>query len=483
VTPTPAISARGFGWRHPRRRAWALDRIDLDIAEGERVLVLGASGSGKSTLLLAIGGLLDGSGGGEARGTILINGQAVVRGSAAVGLVFQDPHSQIVMSRVGDEVAFGLENRGVPAAEIWPRVDQALAAVDWPYGRQRPTSALSGGEQQRLALAGALAINPRLLLLDEPTANLDAGSAVMFRTALRNQLEDRSTTLVVVEHRVGDWLPLVDRVVVLDGGAVAADGTPERVFADRPSLDRLGVWLPTADPAPAPAVPAPGEIMLAARAAAFQYPALPMGAGSAGLADFSASLRRGEAIALVGPNGSGKSTALHLLGGLLRPSSGAIEATPTLAVDEVPEPWRWPARVLASRIGSVFQDPEHQFITSSVADELALGPRLAGIGADPIRRASADLMDRLGLRHLADAHPFTLSGGEKRRLSVAVVLAAHPAVLLLDEPTFGQDRRTWHELRDLVIAERDRGASLAIASHDPTFLGEVASQTVVLGAR
>ena len=149
MTSAPAITARDFGWRHPRRRTWALGGIDLDIRQGERVLVLGASGSGKSTFLLAVAGLLDGLGGGEMRGTLQVLGEAARRGSRAVGLVFQDPHSQIVMNRAGDEIAFGLENRAVRADEIWPRVDQALAGVDWPYDRQRPTSALMNSAQLR----------------------------------------------------------------------------------------------------------------------------------------------------------------------------------------------------------------------------------------------------------------------------------------------------------------------------------------------
>lgn len=224
------VLLRGFGWRHAGRRAWALRGVDLRVEVGERVLLLGPSGAGKSTLLSALAGLLP-EDSGEQEGTVEIDGLDPRKGRERVGIVFQDPETQLVMARCGDDVAFGLENRGVPADEIWPRVDEALHRVGFPYSRDRNTAALSGGEQQRLALAGALALRPGLLLLDEPTANLDPAGAELIRQAVAGAL-DADTTLILVEHRVAEALPLVDRVVVLDpGGGVRADGTPEAVFA------------------------------------------------------------------------------------------------------------------------------------------------------------------------------------------------------------------------------------------------------------
>src|SRR4051812_37337005 len=237
------VVLRGFGWRHAGRRAWAVRDVDLHIAHGERVLLLGPSGPGKSTLLAALAGLLP-EDSGEAAGTIEIDGLDP-RVSGGAGIVFQDPQTQLVMARSGDDVAFGLENRGVPAAQIWPWVSDALDRVGFPYPITRSTGALSGGEAQRLALAGVLALRPGLLLLDEPTANLDpAGSQLVREAIVRSR--DEETTLIVVEHRVAEALPLVDRVVVLDpGGGIRADGAPELVFAaygDR--LAAEGVWVP-----------------------------------------------------------------------------------------------------------------------------------------------------------------------------------------------------------------------------------------------
>jgi len=476
--PAPAIEARGWGWRHAGRREWALRGLDLRIEVGERVLLLGPSGAGKSTLLAAIAGLLEG---GEAEGVLLVDGLPARAAREQVAILFQDPESQLVMARAGDEVAFGLENRCVPTSEIWPRVDEALARVGFPYGRDRPTDALSGGEQQRLALAGTLALHPGILLLDEPTANLDPRGASLLTDALRRVQEGGPRTLVMVEHRVAAALPLVERAVVLEaGGGAIADGELAAVFAARgDELAAAGVWVPDrplrrtlrrrgAEPEP----------LLVAEGLGYRYP----GAVDEALRDVKVELRSGEALAVTGPNGSGKSTLALLLGGLLRPSAGKVRATPTLAGTLANDPGRWTAGELAARIGSVFQDPEHQFLAGSVADEMAIGPLQAGMDQSTARARVDELLVRLHLAQLADANPFTLSGGEKRRLSVATALAAGPSVLVLDEPTFGQDRRTAAELLALLAAQRDAGAAVCFVTHDAGFAEALADRTVSLAA-
>jgi energy-coupling factor transport system ATP-binding protein len=443
------------------------------------VLLLGASGSGKSTLLAGIAGLLEG---GESEGELRVDGLEPRAARERIGIVFQDPASQLVMARAGDEVAFGLENRCVPADEIWPRVDAALTGVGFAYGRDRPTDALSGGEQQRLAIAGAMALEPGLLLLDEPTANLDPPGAALVRASLRRVLRDRSRTLVLVEHRVAEALPLVDRVVVLEaGGGVIADGSPRDLFGllgDR--LAAAGVWVP-GHPLPAPrrrARPTPGA-MLEMDQVGYSYPREQrLAAGP-----ISLQVRSGEALAVVGPNGSGKTTLALLMGGLLRPTLGSVRAVGALAQETGSEPiWRWPARRLAARIGSVFQDPEHQFLTERVIDELTLAPIRAGVAAPVARERAEALLARLHLDALAEANPFTLSGGEKRRLSVATALIVEPSVLILDEPTFGQDRRTAVELLDLLSTLRDAGMAICLVTHDAPFATALADRALRLGA-
>ena len=483
AAPPARIEARGWGLRHPGRRAWALRDVTLTVEPGERVLLLGPSGAGKSTLLTALAGLIDPRGGVETEGVLLVDGVDPHEARDRSGLLFQDPESQLVMGRAGDDVAFGLENRCVPTAAIWSRVDAALAAVGFPYDRDRPTHALSGGEQQRLALAGTLALRPGLLLLDEPTANLDPEGAAELREVLDRVLDRLGATLVLVEHRVDEAVSLVDRVVVLSaGGGVVADGPPGEVFRIHgSSLADAGVWVPD-HPPPAPPRrerPAPAALVLAERVA-FRYPGDPTDA----VESIELQVRSAEALAVVGPNGSGKSTLALLVAGLLEPRVGRVMAAEALSPGHGHEPIaRWPARELVRRIGTVFQDPEHQFLARSVREELLLGPRRAGATEAVARRRADELLDRLHLAHLAEANPFTLSGGEKRRLSVATALATAPSLLVLDEPTFGQDRRTWAELLHLLAALRDDGRGVCFVTHDRAFATALADRTLALPGR
>ncbi|CAM3147919.1 ABC transporter ATP-binding protein [Stackebrandtia soli] len=450
------VEFRDFTWRHAGRRDPAVTDVKLRIDHGERVLLLGASGAGKSTVLAAMAGLLA-EDSGEQTGHVLVDGADARAARDHIGILFQDPQTQLVMSRCGDDVAFGLENRSVPTEAIWPRVRGALADVGFRYPLDHPTHALSGGEQQRLALAGVLAARPGLLLLDEPTANLDPDGADTIMDGLRRATADRDTTLVIVEHRVALALPLVDRVIALaPGGAILADGPPSTVFADD-SLAGHGIWTPSTTMTPRRAV-AIGPPALTGAGLGLRYP----GAATPALADVDITLHSGTVTCVEGGNGSGKSTLAHVLGGLVAPTTGTVTLTGTTTA-----PHRLRAARLAARIGSVFQNPEHQFVTNSVWDELAFGPRAAKLPTMEIERRVGDLLDRLRLGRLAKANPFTLSGGEARRLSVATVLANSPDILILDEPTFGQDRRTWDELIDLLAGLRDDGAAILAVTHDP----------------
>jgi len=488
-----AVRARGWGWRHATRTAWALAGVDLDVAPGERVLLLGPSGSGKSTLLAGLAGLLDGGpdGTGEQAGELLLDGvpareartRAVAAGTARTGLVLQDPLAQTVLARCGDDVAFGLENHAVPPDRIWPRVDAALRAVAFPYARDRPTARLSGGERQRLALAGALALRPGLLLLDEPTAMLDPEGAALLREQVAAVLAATGATCVLVEHRVAPWIALVDRVVVLaPGGGVIADGAPDDVLAARGAqLAAQGVWVPGC-PALSPPRPAAGRSagpsLLCARGVAVRRPGPPAPA----VRDVDVDVHGGRITCVVGPNGSGKSSLALALGGLVTPAAGELVAGPALARGLGPQPARWRPRELVTRIGTVFQDPQHQFVARTCADELAVGPRRAGLADAQVRERVADLLDRLRLAPLARANPFTLSGGEQRRLSVATALATRPRLLVLDEPTFGQDARTWAELVRLLAGLRDEGTGIVAVTHDEALVDALADDVLRLRA-
>ncbi|MFH8251305.1 ABC transporter ATP-binding protein [Microbacterium sp. B2969] len=484
AAPTPAVvEARGWGWRHASRRAWALQDVTFRIEPGERVLLLGSSGSGKSTLLHGLAGVLGGDDEGESAGGLLIGGRdaAAVRGTA--GLVLQDPDAQVVLARVGDDVAFGCENLGVPRAEIWPRVGEALDAVGLDLPLDRATKALSGGQKQRLALAGALAMRPGLLLLDEPTANLDPGGVAEVREAVADLLERHPATLVVVEHRVEVWLPLVTRVIVLGAGGVVADGSPDVVLArEGRRLTEQGVWVPGIPPAvPPPPPAAAGEALVSAHGLAVErVRGVPVASG------IDLHLREGSVLALTGPNGAGKSTLGLTLAGLLPPAAGVVTAAPALANGAGAAPIRWTSRQLLTRIGTVFQDPEHQLLARTVREELEVGPRALGLDDAATNARVDDLLVRLRLDALAAANPFTLSGGEKRRLTVAAALATRPRVLVLDEPTFGQDARTWAELVALLARLRDgldgdeRAAVVAI-THDLDVVRALGADVFALG--
>jgi len=474
--PAPAtVRARGLAVRHASRLAWALTGVDLDVAPGERVLVTGASGAGKSTLFAVLAGLLDPEAA-EVTGELTVDGLAPAEARDRLGLLLQDPDSQLVMTRAGDDVAFGLENAGVPAEEIWPRVDAALDAVGWRYGRDRPTQMLSGGEKQRLVLAGALARRPGLLLLDEPTAQLDPAGSDVVRTSVARAVADRATTLLVVDHDAAPWLPLVDRVVeVVDGGLVAhgpgwtpASRTaglvlpPASIRSPDPKLTSLTNVAEGGETSIRSPDPRWGAALVVAEGAGFSY----RGTTTPALTPTDLALPAAAVTAVTGANGTGKSTLALLLAGLRGPTVGRVRAAEELAVRGERAPHRWRAGELVTRIGTVFQQPEHQFLTGRLRDELELGPLRSGSGSTAARARAEELLERLGLAPFADANPFTLSGGQQRRLSVATALATAPRVLVLDEPTFGQDAATWRELVTLLAEQRAAGCAVCVVTHD-----------------
>jgi energy-coupling factor transport system ATP-binding protein len=473
------VEARGWGWRHASRNAWALRDVSFRIEPGERVLVLGASGAGKSTLLHGLAGVLGGEEEGESEGALLVGGDPAAATRGRAGLVLQDPDSQVILARAGDDVAFGCENLGVPRAEIWPRVEAAMAGVGLDVPLDHPTAALSGGQKQRLALAGMLAMGPGLVLLDEPTANLDPEGVREVRDAVERMLATRPATLVVVEHRLEVWLPLLTRVIVLGAGGVVADGTPADVLgAQGERLAADGVWVPGRPPAEPPAPrTAPGEVLLSARGLAVaRVKGRPVAQG------IDLEVRAGEAVAITGPNGAGKSTLGLTLAGLLPPVGGAVSAAPVLAQGADPSPIRWASRELLTRIGMVFQEPEHQLLGKTVREELAVGPRALGLPEGEIEARIDELLARLRLAHLGAANPYTLSGGEKRRLTVAAAIATRPRVLILDEPTFGQDARTWAELVAMLAALRDEGSAIVTITHDLDVVRALHATRFALGA-
>ena len=476
------VCARGWGWRHAGRKNAALSGVDLDIAPGERVLVLGSSGSGKSTLMGGLAGLLGGAEEGEASGSLTVDGVAPADARGRVGLLMQDPEAQVVLARVGDDVAFGMENVGVPREEIWPRVEESLSAVGLDVPLDHSTTELSGGQKQRLAMASILAMGPGLLLLDEPTANLDPSGVAEVRDVVASVVERTGATLVVVEHRVDVWASLVDRVIVVADGRIAADGPLRQVLEEQgEALRERGIWLPGDDVAaevgPVPeSAPASSEAAPIARVTDLMIgydQDAPVRSG------INLTLERGVSTCIVGANGAGKSTFALTLAGLLKPIAGTVEVETSNGTRG--DPHEWSSKQLLGRMSMVFQEPEYQFLASTVAEELAIGPRAAGMSEEEITPLVEEHMEALGLTKLARANPMTLSGGEKRRLSVATALISAPELLILDEPTFGQDRGTWLGLVRLLRAALARGVTLVSITHDPAFVAAMGQRVVDLG--
>ncbi len=480
----PLVAARGLTWTPGGRRRPTLHGIDLRVDPGERVLIVGPSGSGKSTLLRALAGVLGDDG--ELTGEL--TGQ--VRTGAGVGLLLQDPRDARVAATVGRDVAFACENAAMPRELIDGAVEAALSAVGFPYGPRHRTDALSGGEAQRLALAGVIAAWPRLLLLDEPTSMLDPISARHVREAVLGVVHD-DMALVVVEHRLEPWIDVLPRLVVLDAsGRVVADGETEQVLAQRgEELLAQGIWVPGA-PAPAP-VDVPAELLRPLFATGVSGPDRPLiqardvrlthrrpvsftGARrreeppTLALAGVDAAVRAGRVLALRGASGAGKSSLVALLAGLRAPTGGTVEACGELAAGLAPEPHRWRSRELAARIGWVPQDAAATVVGRTVDDcLLATAHALGGPEtAATARRRADDLAEILGLTRLLGRNPYRLSGGESRRLALASGLLHGPPVVCLDEPTVGQDRGTWAAVAGLVEGARAAGAGVVLSTHD-----------------
>lgn len=467
------LVARGYGWTHAGRRAPALADIDLDISPGEKVLLCGDSGSGKSTLLAAIAGVLGGDDEGTRVGEILLeddSGHSEPPGrTIPVGLVLQDPDSQVIAARVGDDVAFGCENLAYPREEIWQRVSAALELVGPYVDLSFPTERLSGGQKQRLALAGVIAMGAGMVLLDEPTANLDPEGAREVIEAVSTMVERTGATLIVVEHQHAAWKGVLDRAIELKDGRIVADGPVDSVVAKRslsglPRAREIGGTSPSsAGVVPDVAVPESAALWSTDLVTRFGPPR-------------SYALPRGMSTVITGPNGAGKTTWLMTVAGLLPAVAGEIGVAEYVRRGLKGSPLTWKSRDLADRIGFVFQNPEHQFVARTVAEELRVAPRV--MHREVPEGRIAELVEALRLGHVLNANPFTLSGGEKRRLSVATALVTAPEVLLLDEPTFGQDPHTFTELVWLLRRMADEGTTIASVTHDPLFISALGDHRV-----
>lgn len=476
--PVEGLNVIGLGWRPYGREHRVLADVSVQISPGERVLLVGPSGSGKSTLLRALGGLLDESLG-EREGTVTLDGSDPAQNPGRVGLLLQDPAHALVAEHAGRDAAFGPENRQSPPAEIRTRAADALAGVDFPYGAAHRSTELSGGQQQRLSLAGALALDPDVLLLDEPTAMLDGASAARVRDAVTQVADDQDLTLVVVEHKLEGWVDLCRRVVVLDAdGRVLVDGPTDRVLHDHvEALLAAGIWVPgEAAPEPrrvdwgGPDQSPSGDVpFLSLRDLAVSAP----GGAQTLVDELDLTLQAGDALAVTGPSGVGKSSLLRVLAGVRSPAAGDVSvvsegmpaAVRTVAAD---------SRRLARSLAWLPQQADQLWTRRTVLDEVLASSQTIFADEPTVLEAARERAERvlaaLSLDHLREVDPYRLSGGEQRRLGLAVVVAHAPSVVLLDEPTVGQDRHTWSAVSGVVEALRREGSTVVAATHDQALI-------------
>ena len=580
ATTRPLVAVAGLAITHEGADAATPAGVSFEVRAGEVVLVLGPSGSGKSTLALALNGLIPHAVPADVTGSVVVDGIDAASASVAVlstrvGMVFQDPDAQLVTGTVLDEVAFGPENLRMPVADVLARAEAALRRVGlWERRRDNPDR-LSGGGRQRLAIACALAMGSPLLVLDEPTANLDPQGIDEVYAALADLVRDGDRAIVLVEHNLDAAVGFVDRVIVLDhDGLLVADGPTDAVLRGRAEeLHDLGVWLPTSTlaalrlrgagfaleplpltpdelhaaleaedppgtrtdtPTPVAGTPGtfaggPGTVAGSPNPVAEPVEAsrhdpstssgtVGGGSGTVGggsgtvrsssrsaggahrddplitvrdltldrgrtrvLDGISLDIRAGEFVAIVGANGAGKTRLIQAIAGVVPPPRGAVTiGDPSARPGRPLDVGRSDARTLSSRIGFVFQNPEHQFIAHTVYDELAHGLRRQHLDEAEIRERTEHVLERFGLRGRANAHPFLLSGGQKRRLSVGTALVGGAPVLALDEPTFGQDRARADELLGLLEELNREGTTIIVVTHDMQLVTEHADRTIVL---
>lgn len=501
MRPRPSfIQAVNLGFTYGRGdRRPVLGGIDLEAGDDRYLVIAGASGSGKSTLCRTFNGLIPHFYNGRLTGRVLVDGMdtrtlSVGRLFDRVGMVFQNAEAQLFNRTVAREIAFGLESLGLSRDDIRERTAAAAAAAGIEELLERSPHHLSGGEQHLTAVAAILALRPRVLILDEPFANLDPLATARLRRVLVAIGKQGDSRLIVCEHRLSLTAPDARRLVVIHDGRVAADGCPavvlsgdvrpwalEAPLAAAASL-RLGLQpaildveeMPVAGDArrrledllPSPPVAGKsGDVLLAVDRVRAQYKAGPV------LRDVSFELRRGEVVALVGANGAGKTTLVRHLNGLARPAKGRVVVCGR-------DTRRAPTSALARQVALVFQNPDSQFFKLTVADEIRVGPRALGIEAE---EWMALLTRRLGLTTLMRRAPFRLSGGEKKRVAVAAALAARPEVLILDEPTAGQDLFFRQALGDLLNGLAEEGRAVLMVTHDLGFAERHAPRWLVLG--
>ncbi|WP_018306997.1 ABC transporter ATP-binding protein [Desulfitobacterium hafniense] len=521
------IELRDVSYRYPRAEEESLKQISLTVAKGKFIALMGPTGAGKTTLSLCLNGLIPQFLQGELQGEVRIGGKdtgevRVQDLAKQVGLVLQDAESQIVGRTVAEDVAFGPRNFGIPLAEIQQRVAQALAKVRLNGYDQRSTAELSGGEKQRLVIAGVLALEPELLVMDEPASELDPEGRFQVYRTLDDLCREKERTILVVEHSSEEILHRAHEVIVLKHGKVAWQGIPEQLFRNIPLLQEFGIkplpvsllgwsfcqrgWIEGQDipldvaeaeslirkligepalhnrVAPLIAPPARGKVHQEKEAekrppnsALIQIKQLVhrFESGQIGVQGIDLTIEKGEFVALAGSNGAGKTTLAKHINGLLKPTQGEVivKGLNTKDVDTAQ---------LAKTVGYVFQNPDHQIFSVSVEKELEFGLKNAGFTRAEIAERITQALALTGLENYRQVHPYTLSKGERQFIAVASVLALTPEILVIDEPTTGLDWVGVEKIMKLLQQLHREGTTILMISHDMDSVADYAERVIIL---
>jgi energy-coupling factor transporter ATP-binding protein EcfA2 len=487
----------------------ALKDVNLNISQGEIVLITGPAGSGKTTLCSCINGLVPHFHEGNLEGDVFVREYNTrtsrVGGLASiVGMVFQDPESQLVTNSVADEVAFGPENFGVPRDEINRRVTEALAATRLQGYDEREPHTLSGGEQQACVIAAIYALHPEIYVMDEPLANLDPEGKAQVMRVVVDIAKERGKTLVLVEHALEEVLPLVERVIVMNNGEIVRDGPVDEILEagdipfvfTRPPVVRLGEKygikpLPISSEDffnhfkaryapkkihlenPPQEIKTAGENVIEVKEISFSYDASNNHKGEV-LKDISISITAGEMVAILGRNGSGKTTLIRHIIGLLQPNRGEVVVLSRNVAHT-------PTHELAKNIGFCFQNPSHQIVSFNVRDEIIFGLKAHGVDPQEYESRIREALEFVNMLDYIDAEVFDLGKGQKQRVALASVLSLRPEILIVDEPTTGQDPRMAQEIFEILQRLNSAGTTVLIITHQVDYAATYASRAIVLG--
>jgi energy-coupling factor transport system ATP-binding protein len=496
------IQVSDLTWQYDQTDEPALRDINLQVDDGELILIMGASGAGKSTLCKTLNGLIPHSYRGTGTGRVIVTGRSTISHPTSVlaevvGMVFQDADTQLVAMSVADEIVMGMEHLGVSREDMAERLDEVAKLLRVEDLMERPPYELSGGQKQRVAVASILAMKPRILILDEPTSELDpVGKAELF-SAIRD-LNRLGITIILVAHHTEEAAPIADRVVFMEDGRLTRQAPPREFFADGHVLDRQGVAVPQvvrlAHRLDLPEIPLRIEEALPLLSGlrfedvtreqpirALAHPVIEVEGlqyvysdGNRAIAGVDLTVCEGEMLAIVGQNGSGKTTLAKHLNGLLKPTEGTIKVHGVdIRVRRCPE--------LSQEVGYVFQNPDFQICTNSVSEEARYGLVNLHLPEEEIEARAEEALVMVGLSHKESEHPYALSKGERQRLAVASVLAMEPPVIIFDEPTTGQDARQSREIMDLIRElNQGRGKTVIIITHDMEIVARYCDRVVVL---